>query len=280
MYTLDEHLKLRPDPLTAGVVEIFQRSSGLLEVLPFESIGGTAYQYARETSLGNVDFRAINGQYSESTGTVTRYTEPLAIAGGDSDVDVFLLNAGTDRATYDAMKFKALARFFEKHAFSGDKAVTPNGFDGLVKRISAGQKIDADADPLTQDALDQLIDLVPEANALFMSAAARRKLSALARSSAQISYGPDLFGNPQMLYAGVPVRVIGKDPSGAAIVSDAAIYACRLGGDGLHGIQQEPISARDLGELQTKPAVRSRVDWAASIVLKRDDAAAELSNFT
>jgi hypothetical protein len=46
--------------------------------------------------------------------------------------------------------------------------------------------------------------------------------------------------------------------------------------DALHGIQTAPIDVRDLGELQTKPALRTRTEWYAGMVVKHPKAAARL----
>src|SRR5690606_41859010 len=44
-----------------------------------------------EDTPADVDFRAVNEGYTESSGTFSRVTEPLVICGGDIDVDRFIV---------------------------------------------------------------------------------------------------------------------------------------------------------------------------------------------
>jgi hypothetical protein len=48
----------------------------------------------------------------------------------------------------------------------------------------------------------------------------------------------------------------------------------------LTGIQNGPMDVRDLGELQTKPAKRTRVEWHAGIALFHGKAACRLGGIT
>ena len=44
------------------------------------------------------------------------------------------------------------------------------------------------------------------------------------------------------------------------------MYAVNMGLDTFHGIQTGPVDARDLGEVDDKPALRTRIDWNTSFV--------------
>ena len=85
--TLLEAAKLQQDPLKRGVIEVFPRTSPVLEWLPFMDVAGNAYTYNQEEALPGVAFRGIGESYTESTGTVNPVTEALKIMGGTSDVD-------------------------------------------------------------------------------------------------------------------------------------------------------------------------------------------------
>jgi hypothetical protein len=45
----------------------------------------------------------------------------------------------------------------------------------------------------------------------------------------------------------------------------------------LSGIQTAPVSVRDLGEIDVKPAFRTRVEWYSGFCVKHGRAAARLS---
>jgi len=56
----------------------------------------------------------------------------------------------------------------------------------------------------------------------------------------------------------------------------SSIYAVKFGADALHGIQTAPVDVRDLGEIETKPALRTRIEWYSGLVLKDPKCAARL----
>ena len=77
--TLLEQRKLLTDPLQAGVIEVFARTSPVLQYLPFQNVAGNAYQWNREKTLPGVAFRDYNETYDESTGVIQRQTEVLRV---------------------------------------------------------------------------------------------------------------------------------------------------------------------------------------------------------
>src|SRR5690625_3375738 len=89
--TLPEAAKLSTDILQRGVIETFARESAVLEMLPFMEIEGNSYRYNQEQTLPGVGFRGVNEAYDESTGVVNQLSEGLVIAGGDVDVDRFIV---------------------------------------------------------------------------------------------------------------------------------------------------------------------------------------------
>jgi hypothetical protein len=296
MLTMIESAKLTTNPLVQGVVEVFANSNPVLERLPIIDVQGNAYRYNREGSLPGIAFRGINESYTESTGVVNPQTENLVICGGDSDFDVALVKMGTGsqdiRAAHVAMKSKALSLTWLETFFLGDSGTEPREFDGLETRLTGSQVVDAGAAggaTLTLAKLDELIDAIEGTpDVLLMNKTMRRKVSALVRASgAAIETVADSFGRPLQAYAGVPIAVIGDDASGAQILGfteddgasnfdTTSIYAARFGLDGLHGIQTAPVEVRDLGELNTKPVYRTRIEWYSGIVIKHPKAAARL----
>jgi hypothetical protein len=293
MLTITEWAKLNPTPLTSGVVEIFASENPVLERLPFINIAGNAYKYNRETTLPGIAFRDFNTGYTESTGVVNPVTESLTILGGDSDYDVAQIKMGTgdndSRAVHDAMKSKAATLKWLKTFFDGDTAVDALEFDGLNKRLVGNQVISAGTNgaQLDLDMLDKLVDaVIGSPSVLLMNKAMRRKVRALARNSTTLTITRDFFGREVDAYAGVPIGIVEDDASGTAILgfdetqgssnATGSIYAVRVGADTFHGIQTEPIDVRDLGEIEAKPAKRTRIEWYSGLALKHPRTAARL----
>ena len=303
--TLVEAAKLHTgDVFRSAIIEMYAMSTDILRVLPFEDIAGNALRYNREETLPGIGFRGVNEAYTESTGILNPMTEPLVIAGGDLDVDTFILKTqGMDqRTTHERMKIKALALNWTKQFIKGDSDSDPRVFDGLQKRISGNQKVTqvtatgtttAAGDPLSLYMLDSLIDAVDEPTHLLMNKTLARRLSASTRAtgvSGYIVWSKDEFGRRIMMYNDLPILIADKDNTGAQILpftepadNDSAakttsIYCLSLNEGMLTGIQNDPLSARDIGELQTKPALRSRIEWFNGIAAYHGRCAARLWN--
>lgn len=293
MLTLIEWAKLNPQPLQSGVVEIFARENPILERIGFQNIAGSAYKYNIETTLPGVAFRDFNESYTESTGVVNPVTESLKILGGDSDFDVALVAMGVgsndNRAIHDGLKAKAMTLSWLSTFFDGDSGDNPKEFDGLNNRLTGNQVITAGTNgaELTMDMLDLLVDsVIGTPSVLLMNKALRRKIVKLARTSSVLSIGRDYFGREVSMYGGVPIAVIEEDAAGDDILGfdetvgtsavTSSIYAVKFGADALHGIQTQPMSVRDLGELDSKPSLRTRTEWYSGLVLKHPKCAARL----
>lgn len=297
--TLTEAAKLSTDVLQRGVVETFARTSAVMELLPFMEIAGNSYKYNVEAALPGIAFRGVNEGYEESAGVVNQLSEGLYILGGDVDVDRFIVqtrgNVNDIRAIQTEMKAKALALEFTRTFFKGDSAVNPNEFDGLQKRLTGSQVIDAGQDgaPLTITMLDELIDAVEgEPDVIFCSKAMRREIKKLLQDHpgySESSY--DAFGRPVMTYGGIPIRVIETDSAGNEILgfnetmgtnnNTASIYAVRFGAEQyVCGLRNGTVQVRDLGELESKPAYRTRIEFYCGLAVFHPRAAARLRGVT
>jgi hypothetical protein len=211
--TLVEAAKLETRNLVrSGVIEQFARTSDVLRVLPFQNIQGNALAYNREEVLPGVAFRGVNEGYPESVGVINPATETLYIAGGDLDVDRFILQTmGQNvRSTHENMKIKALAQAWTTKFIKGDTTLQPREFDGLQVRLTGYNLLSAGADgptgtnasggdALSLDVIDQAIDKVPGATHILMSRALRRKFKNARNNiniSGQIGLEKDDFGRP------------------------------------------------------------------------------------
>jgi hypothetical protein len=170
-----KHAQGRNDTVLSAIIELYAQSSDILQALPFIDIQGNALKYSREETLPGIGFRGVNGSYTESTGIVNPVTETLVIAGGDLDVDKFIVDTmGSDiRGAHEAMKIKALAGRWTKEFLKGDNETDPTVFSGLQARIQGDQLISAGAtdggEPLSLGKLDELIDAVDNPTGLIMN---------------------------------------------------------------------------------------------------------------
>lgn len=280
----------------SGIIEQFARSSDVLRVLPFQDIAGNALKYNREETLPGIAFRGINESYSESVGVINPITESLFIAGGDMDVDRQIVKAmgGGVRAAHVSMKVKAAAGLWTKKFLKGDNGTEPREFDGLQNRLTGTQVISAgttaNGAALSLAKLDEAIDAVDNPTHLLMSKAMKRRLSQAARLytvGGYITFELDAFGRSVTKYNDIPILIADQDNTGTDILgfTEAAnsgtatatsIYILSVGDGSLVGIQNSGIEAYDLGELDTKPVYRTRVEWASGIAMFASKAAARL----
>ena len=297
--TLVEASKLYAgDPLRSAIIELYARSSDILQMLPFDDIQGNAYRYNREQTLPGIGFRGVNEAYTESTGILNPITEPLVIAGGDLDVDKFILDTmgENQRSVHEAMKVKALALKWTETFIKGDQATEPREFDGLQVRCTGNQLISAGVTAggaaLSLAMLDRLIDQVNDPQYLIMNKTMRRRLSAAARLTTvggYITYTLDAFGRQVTRYNDLPILIADEDNEGNQILpfTEAAaaggstacsIYCVSFGEGKLTGLQNGGIDVRDLGEIQTKPCMRTRVEWYNGIAVFHGKSAARLQH--
>lgn len=295
--TLLEASKLVESPIQSAIIEMFASSTDILGALPFENIEGNALRYNREETLPGVGFRGVNEAYEESTGVLNPMTEPLVIAGGDLDVDTFIMKTmgNGQRSVQEAMKVKSLALSWVDKFINGNSAENPRVFDGLKVRLVGDQAFfngsTAAGDALSLTKLDELIDRVENPTHLIMNKTMKRLLAAAARNSSvggYITFDMNEFGKRIQRYNDLPILEADYGNTGAQILpfseygssgstaASTSIYCVSLGTGMLTGIQNGIMDVRDVGELDSKPALRTRVEWFAGIACFHGRAAARL----
>lgn len=298
--TIVEAAKLNPgDVVRTAIVEMYARNSDILRVLPFDNIAGNALKYNREEVLPGVGFRGVNEGFTESVGVLNPITEALVIAGGDLDVDRFIVQTmgANQRAVQEGMKVKALAHRWTLAFLKGDSTADPREFDGLQRRIPAGsrQLIDAGAtsggDALSLYLLDTLIAQVESPNYLIMNKTLSLRLAQASRNTAvggYITFDLSEFGTRVMSYNGLPILIADEDNNGQQILpfsepnpgggtaASTSIYCCSVGDGALVGIQNGAVDTRDIGELEAKPVLRTRIEWYAGLACFSGKAVARL----
>lgn len=306
--TLAESAVLSQDQLARGVMETFVIESPVFDRIPFMEIEGNAYAYDIENALPGVAFRGVNEAYTESTGTFLQLFEKLVILGGDADVDRFIQqtrsNLHDQRALQTTAKVKALTYKFQDAFINGDVNVDPKGFDGLKKRIVGTQVIDTATNGMGVigggndffDKLDALVAAVDGgADVIYCNAAVRAAvLSAGRRLGGAEVLRSDLTGKREATWHGTPILDIGTKADGSAIIPQTetqgtssvatSMYAVKFGGDesdrAITGLTNGGVQVDDLGQLQEKPALRTRIEFYTGIASFGPRAAARLRGVT
>lgn len=224
-------------------------------------------------------------------------------------------NINDQRAEQTSLKVKAISYKFQETFFNGDTTVDAKSFDGLKKRLTGTQVIDGGAKGLPivgesntdihafLDKLDELLAAVPGINgqngAIYASAPIIRRIgSALRHVSLDTVLMEDIAGKRAIQWNGIPILEAGQTAAGAQILAadetitpdsgqsttavnnTSSIYAVKFGsseGDqGVTGLTNGGVQVEDLGQLQDKPAYRTRIEFYVGLGVFSGKAAARL----
>ncbi len=295
------------DKVDAAVVDMFRRSSALLDAMPFDNVispgtGGSTltYGYIQLKTPGTANIRSIGSEFTPGEAKKEKKTTSAVIMGGAFEVDRVIQNtsgAADEMAFQAEQKVKATANFFHNLVINGD---SDNGqFDGLDKLLSGtANEMSASVSIASSSELDEnynafldemdafvaSVDGTP--SMLLMNTDMLIKLRAIARRAGYYQRTLDDFGNCVETYAGIPMVDMGKffDGENRVDVIPTAdgktdIYAVCLGLDGLHGIS--PMGTGVISSYLPDPnapgAVKQgEVELVAGIALKNTLKAAVL----
>lgn len=294
--TLAESAVASTNMLQRGVIQTFIDESAVLDRIPFMNIEGNAYQYTKESSLPGIAFRAVNAGYTESTGAVVNATVGLKIFGGDADVDRFIAktrgNLNDQRALQTRLKAKAAAIFFTQNFFSGNSGTNPDAFDGLQTMLTGAQVILAATNgaAVTLAMLDDMLaTIVGGADVIYANDWLIRKIDALVRATGQVGLETrEAFGKVSKWYAGIPLvdpglstdgvtRILPFTETAGSSSLTSSIYAVKFGEqEFVSGLTNGGIDVYDLGELETKPVYRTRIESYMSVGIFNGKSAARL----
>lgn len=291
---LDVARSSQNDPLKAGVIAQVASSSALLEILPFENISGSAIEYTRENTLPSVGARSINEAYTEDAGEMEKKKVGLKIIGGDLDVDKAIIEMyGPDqRIIRVQQKIKALAGYANKLLIKGSELSNPEEFDGLQYLLgdTAGDQVIANGDSaLSLAKLDEAIDACESPNAILLSPTMIRRLVTASRTTTvggTITFDIGSFGERVTKYNGLRLIAIDKDNTETAILpftetnSTASIYIINASSGYYTGLQNGGIQVRDLGEIDSAPVYRTRVEWYINQAIWHKRGAVRLKGIT
>ena len=303
--TLLEAAKTSSDPLKRGVVETIIQESPILELLPQMTIQGNALKHMEEGSLPTPTFRQVNATYSRSWGSDTEHFWGTTILGGEVFVDNYLVKVRGDLIDVKTKQYrkmgKAMARTFDKFFFDGTG--TANDFKGVNALVTEGfgQAYFAgdNGAALTLAMLDESADLMrgqSNADVMLLNRTMRRKITALGRTTSigypYLDVGTDTFGNQVTSWNGIPMRIIGDDKDGNAILdfdetrgsSDVttSIYFLALGEDDVTGLMGlgGSFDVKDFGETEAAPGHLGRVEVYPGIAIFNQYSAVRLAGIT
>ena len=300
-WTLAEFSKIETDTLRKSVLDTLLMEASLLELVPWETIGTLATTIVRYQDLPSFGYRKINEAYAESTGHFEQRVETISLGGLDIDTDKAIARAKNTiadaRAIQQVMALKSAAYQFNWKFIAGNPTTDPEEFKGIRLRVDdiyaegyTDQKFacnDVDTGILNSQTtrfnfiqdLDKLIYAIKGHNpdALLMNKKMLLAVRSCLLREKLLTYGADMFGRQIDMYGRTRLIDIGvradqtteiilntETAAGAASGGSecTSIYAVKFAiGEYLWGIQEYPMEVEDLGELQTKPAYRTRVDW-------------------
>ena len=294
------------DKVDQAVVDMFRRSSQLLDKLTFDNVispgtGGSTltYGYIQLKSPATAAVRTVGAEYTPGEAKKEKKTATAAIMGGSFQVDRVLQNTSgaADEVAFQAeQKIKATANYFHNMVING---TADTGFEGLNALLSGTEnELTANVSIATSDDLDKnynafldeldafLATLDGKPDMLLMNTRMLIKLRSMARRAGYYERTTDDFGNPVETYAGIPMVDMGKYYNGTTIEDVipteegfTAIYAVCLGLDGFHGISPmgSGVIQSYLPDLSAPGAVKTgEVELVAGVVLKNTHKAAVL----
>lgn len=214
--TLNDMKAGMADKVSRQVVDIFQRESEILQVLPFDNTvspsGGSTltYTYMQTKTPATAAFRKLNAEYAAQEATLEKKSADLKIFGGKFGMDRVLKQSEgrfNNMAFQMEQKIKAAVSLFHYTLINGDKSTRDEEFDGLDKMLantSTEFNKDAVVDISTMAKLkenaDQLYEMLQiliretSADALLMNSSMISKIQTMARILGYKTETEEAFG--------------------------------------------------------------------------------------
>ena len=307
--TLNEAKIGMADKVDQQVVDMFRRSSALLDGMVFDNViapgtGGSTltYGYIQMKTPSTAAVRTVGSEYTPGEAKREKKTTNAIIMGGSFQIDRVLQNtagAADEMAFQAEQKIKATANCFHNMVVNGN---TDKGeFDGLKKLLAGtANEISSTVALTTSAQLDEnynafldemdafLATLDGTASMLLMNTQMLIKLRSIARRAGYYERSTDDFGRTVETYAGIPMVDMGKYFDGENTMDvipteggKTAIYAVCLGLDGFHGVspQGSGVIVSYLPDLSEPGAVKTgEVELVAGVALKNTLKAAVLKD--
>ena len=288
---------LSNNELESGVIEEIIDRESLFATLPFMQVNNKAYLYNRESTPSEGAFVDPNEVVPEAASAVVEKVAKLKILIGDVDVDKFLNSTMGDTNSQLGiqvqMKAKGLGRKFKRTLVNGDEGTNAKEFDGINQIcIDESREMDAGVNGAALDLamLDELLDEVKNgADFLMMRSGTLRALKTLWRAAGGNTGGMLQIENFGMMPAhdGTPIVVndfIPGDVTQGSNNDTCSIYAIRGnevdGLTGLYGGETGGIVVENIGTVQNKDAIRTRLKFYCGLALKSTQSIMALRGIT
>ena len=303
------------DKVDQQIVDMFRRSSALLDALTFDNVispgtGGSTltYGYIQLKTPSTAGVRSINGEYTPGEAKKEKKTTNAIIMGGAFQMDRVIQStsgAAGEMAFQAEQKIKATANYFHNLVINGateaQDGFVGGTFDGLRKLLTGTQnEISGKVSLTTSQELDEnynafldemesfLSCLDGSATMLLMNRGMLVKLRSIARRAGYYERSLDDFGRTVETYAGIPMVDMGQYFDGEKVCDvigteggKTCIYAVCLGLDGFHGISPlgDGVINSYLPDPNAPGAVKTgEVELVAGVALKNTLKAAVLKD--
>lgn len=290
LITIAEYAKsFAKEDLRRPIIEMFAASADVYDVLPFEGLRGSVFQYYRQAVLPITGFRGINEGSTAGHGTITPLQENTAILDHDIDVDRAIIDRhGPERRNYeDQMGLTSFGQLWITTFVTGDQASNPRVFNGLNQRSNKYSRVThnsaaAGGAALSLLNLDRAINQVNRPTHIFAPYDSKPLWIQAARTTTLTGFvmrnSMDETGKLEMSYAGLkflwgypkddhpaPLQFNEVGTGGGSAVT-ASLYILSFGEGKLRGIQIRPMEVRDIGLLEDGITYRTHLAWDVGIV--------------
>jgi len=146
---LTDYANLIKRPGDLGVFKDLFRMSDVLKVFPVVEVGSLTVRGLKWDTLPSTAFRKIGGSYTESRGTTKPTEDFLAIHGGRFSSDIAYDDLKGQQMFRDPVDQQwemfevAMERVLMEHVINGSIDDDPDSFNGLYKRTTDPEKINA-----------------------------------------------------------------------------------------------------------------------------------------
>lgn len=302
------------DKVDQQVVDLFRRSSMLLDALTFDNAvspgtGGSTLTYGymqlKTTVTGKP--RKINAEYVPQEAKRDKKTADIGIFGGAFEIDrVIADTAGAvDEVQFQLQEqVKAVTNLLHYKIINASTTATvPDDFDGLSKLltgtgneitsaidISTSAKVDTSYNAFLDELDSWLSGLDGKPTMLLMNEKMLTKTKSCARRAGYYTRAENAFGDTVGAYNGIPLVDVGKYYDGTNSLDTIAItagktdiYAVILDMTAFHGISPagNKLVKSFLPDFSTPNAVKKgEVEILAGVVLKNTNKAGVLRGIT
>lgn len=279
--TLAQSANLTQDVLQKGVIEVMVKESKILQLLPFMNVVGSGYAYNLLGDYGTAEFRAVNaGMQNIKTFSTVQQVAVITRMINEAVIDNYIAqvesNVNDIMAIEVALKAKNMAYTYEKTFIHGDGQ--NNSFKGLLALVNEYKTLQGIGDEGTgvdqtfeatedlEDDLDVLLDMVKGgAEAIILNKKMRRALTKVSRGRIRTTPIEAVGQNGLQIeaYGDVALLVVSDE-----ILADDYVIALRFGArEAVCGLQNGSIVVKDLGELESLPQQKTRIEWYCGLAV-------------